>query len=124
MHEAADRICIHLLIPFSDIFYFFCADLGGLQQIARYIAAWFQEGHSSILSGSICSKVVVVIDTVPPYAEGEARDDFMQILRESITEQSSEYILEIDFIALYSVNAISANARHRYLKKRLIDTSD
>lgn len=126
LNRIANGIYSKLLLPFADIFCFFCDDLGGLKQVARYLAAWLEQGDSSTLPRSTHPRVVIVTEKILPGAESEkeARTALLWLLREETTKDLSERVSAIDVIALFPNGTISVEARHRLLKERLMDGSD
>ena len=126
LNRIATGIYSKLLLPFADIFCFFCDDLGGLRQVARHLAAWLEQGDSSTLPRSTHPRVVIVTEKLPPGAESEkeARTALLWLLREETTKDLSERVSAIDIIALFPNGTISVEARHRLLKERLMDGSD
>ncbi|KAH7111354.1 hypothetical protein B0J11DRAFT_598877 [Dendryphion nanum] len=115
-----------LLFPFTDVFCFFCDDLGGLKQVACHLAAWLEHGDLSTLPTSTHPRVVVVTEKIPLGAESEkeARATLLWLLREETTRDLSEQFSAIDVIALFPSGTISVEARHRLLKERLMSSSD
>jgi hypothetical protein len=121
-----DSIYTHLLFPFTDVFCFFSADLGGFRQIARHLAMWLERGHSSTLPKSTLPSVVIVTDTFSATAEieEEARKEFLGMLKEATTKDLSEHISAIDIVALSPNGAVSVEARYRRVRERLMEKSD
>lgn len=120
------RIYSQLLLPFADVFCFFCDDIGGLDRVARYLAAWPEHGHASALPASPRPKVVVVIENISLGAESEeaARTTLLRLIREETTRDLFCQISAIDVIALFPRGSISVEARLRPLKERLMASSD
>ncbi|KAH7108826.1 phospholipase, partial [Dendryphion nanum] len=112
--------------PFTDVFCYFCDDLGGLKQVACHLAAWLEHGDLSTLPTSTHPRVVVVTEKIPLGAESEneARKTLLWLLREETTKDLSEQFSAIDVIALFPSGTISVEARHRLLKERLMSSSD
>lgn len=126
LDEVTDSIYSRLLFPFTDVFCFFSADLGGFRQIARHIAAWLDTSQSSTLPKSTYPRVIVVTEKMPPGAqrEKEARKAFLWLLREETTKDPFERISDIDIIAIFPNGKMSGEARHRRLKECLLNASD
>ncbi|KAH7111753.1 hypothetical protein B0J11DRAFT_598320 [Dendryphion nanum] len=126
LNQIAAGIYFKLLFPFTDVFCFFCDDLGGLKQVACHLAAWLEHGDLSTLPRSTHPRVVVVTEKIPLGAESEkeARTTLLWLLREETTKDLSEQFSAIDVIALFPNGTISVEARHRLLKERLMSSSD
>jgi hypothetical protein len=126
LNQIAAGIYSKLLFPFADVFCFFCDDLGGLDQVACYLASWLEHGDLSTLPRSTHPRVVVVTEKIPVGAESEkeARTALLWLLREKTTKDLSEQFSAIDIIALFPNGTISVEARHRLLKERLMSSSD
>ncbi|KAH7111317.1 phospholipase [Dendryphion nanum] len=126
LNQIAVGIYSKLLFPFTDVFCFFCDDLGGLKQVAYHLAAWLEHGDLSTLPTSTHPRVVVVTEKIPLGAESEieARTTLLWLLREETTKDLSEQFSAIDVIALFPNGTISVEARHRLLKERLMSSSD
>jgi hypothetical protein len=126
LDQVAAGIYSKLLFPFTDVFCFFCDDLGGLKQVACHLAAWLEHGGASTLPGSTHPRVVVVTEKIPLGAESEkeARTALLWLLREETTKDLSEQFSAIDIIALFPNGTVSVEARHRLLKERLMSSSD
>jgi len=124
--RTANDIYKHLLFPFADVFCFFSADIGGFRQIARHIAVWLKSGPSSTLPRSTHPRVVIVTDKISPGTdvEKEARQVFLWMLEEETTEDLLQYISAIDVVALFPGGTMSAEARYRRVKERLMEGSD
>lgn len=125
-NTAAVDIYTHLLFPFTNVFCFFSADVGGFRQIARHLATWLERGHSSTLPKSTLPSVVIVTDKITPRAEieEEARKAFLWMLREETTKDLSKQISAIDIVALFPNGTMSIDARYRRVKERLMERSD
>ncbi|PVH90608.1 FabD/lysophospholipase-like protein [Periconia macrospinosa] len=125
-NTAAVDIYTHLLFPFTDVFCFFSADIGGFRQIARHLATWLESGHSSTLPKSTLPSVVIVTDQISPRAEieEEARKAFLWMLREETTKDLSKQISAIEIVALFPNGTMSIDARYRRVKERLMERSD
>ncbi|KAF1965189.1 FabD/lysophospholipase-like protein [Bimuria novae-zelandiae CBS 107.79] len=125
-NTAAVDIYTHLLFPFTDVFCFFAADIGGFRQIARHLATWLERGHSSTLPESTLPSVVIVTDKITPRAEieEEARKAFLWMLREETAKDLIKQILAIDIVALFPTGTMSIDARYRRVKERLMERSD
>jgi len=117
----ASGVYARLLSPFADVFCFFCDDLGGLQQVARHLAAWLEHEHTSTRPASTRSRVVVVTEKIPLGAESEkqARTALLCLLQEETTRDLFEQVSAIDVIALFPNGSLSVDARYRPLKERL-----
>lgn len=123
--RTAESLYFDLLFPFTDVYCFFCDDLGGLKQIARRLAAWL-EGPSMVPPGSTHPRVVVVTEKIPPGAQSEddARMTLLWLVRQETTKNLSERISGVDVIAPFPNGVISVDSHHRLLKERLMKASD
>jgi hypothetical protein len=65
LDNLADGLYCRLSYPFTDVFCFFAADLGGFTQISRRIAAWIERESLLTLPSSTYPKVIIVTDLVP-----------------------------------------------------------
>ncbi|KAH9204856.1 patatin-like phospholipase-like protein [Leptodontidium sp. 2 PMI_412] len=121
-----DTIYSRLLLPFTDVFCFFSADLGGFRQIARHLAVWLEKGQPSTLPSSTYPRVIIVTEKIPLGAEREkeAKKAFLWLLREETTHDLSEQISDIHIVALLPAHKISSEARYRRLKECLLNRSD
>ena len=126
LNQIAVNIYSKLLFPFADVFCFFSDDLGGLEQVARHLAAWLEQGNISTFPRSTNPRVVIVTEKIPVGAESEkqARRAFLRMLRNETAKDLSEQVSAIDVIALFPNGTISVEARHRPLKERLMDGFD
>ena len=115
-----------LLLPFTDVFCFFSADIGGLRQVACYLAAWIERGHSSTLPKSTYPRVVIVTDEIPPGTgiEKEARKTFLSMLNEETTKDPFEKLSEIKIVTLLQCDTMSVATRYRRVKECLLNMSD
>lgn len=122
-NTAAVNIYTLLLFPFTDVFCFFAADIGGFRQIAPHLATWLERGHSSALPKSTLPSVVIVTDKITPRAEieEEARNAFLWMLREETTKDLSKQISAIDIVALFPTGTMSVDSRYRRVKERLME---
>jgi hypothetical protein len=114
------------LFPFTDVFCFFSADLGGFEQIAHHLALWLERGHSSTLPKSTLPSVIIVTDKIIPTTEieEEARKAFLCMLKEKTTKDLSQQISAIDIVALFPNGIVSVEARYRRVRERLMEKSD
>ena len=122
---ATGDIYTHLLPPFTDVFCFFSADLGGFSRIMRYLARQLEKGYSPAPK-TMFPSVVIVADEITPRVdiEAEARTAFLSMLSEETVKDSFSLILVINVISLFLSSTISIQARYRRLKERLIERLD
>ncbi|PSN59220.1 phospholipase [Corynespora cassiicola Philippines] len=115
-----------LLSPFADVFCLFADDLGGFAQIAHHLALWLDKSHPPTLPKTALPGVVVVTGKLPPRAdaEEEAKRAFLAMLREATANDPYQRLSAIDVVALSPARAMSAEARHRRLKERIMRRSD
>ena len=126
LDEISGGIYTQFLFPFVDVFCLFSEDLGGFEQVARHLAAWFEQCQTSTVPRSTRPRVVIVTEKIPPGAENEkeARKAFLWLLSEEMTGDLFEQISAIDIIALFPAGSLSVDARHRLLKERIMSGSD
>lgn len=124
--DLASRIYARLLFPFTDVFCFFCTDLGGFRQIAIQLAAWLEKATSSTLPKSTRPRVIIISDKIPPgtASENEAKRAFLWMLSEETTKDPLEQFSDISVVALFPAGTMSVEARHRRLKEQLLDALD
>ena len=124
--DLANALYCSLLYPFADMFCFFAADLGGLRQISRRIAAWIESESLSNLPPCTYPKVVIVTDLVSssPDYEKNAKKTFLWFLRQETKKNVSSYVSSIEVVALVPADRISSESRYRRLKERLLDGCD
>jgi hypothetical protein len=115
-----------LLSPFADVFCYFSDDLGGLDHVARHLAYLLDCGFPSARPASWRPAVVVVTDKIPPGAESEreARKSLLLLVREATAADALGRLSSVDVVALFPAGAMSAEARHRVLRERLMQASD
>lgn len=125
VQAAADSLYFRLLSPFTDVFCFFASDLGGLQPIARVIAAWMNAGQPSTLPATARSQIIIV--TEPSATEGqESRilDRFLLLLAQETRTDPLTFFGSIRVLSLLPDGDLSPSARHRKLKEVLMDAVD
>jgi hypothetical protein len=124
--ESAADVYMNLLSPFADVFCFFSDDLGGFRQIAQRLALWLEKGPMPTLPKTALPSIVIVTSKFVPgvEAEDEAKRAFLWMLREETTKDPDQYISAIDVVALFPNGAVSAEARYRRVKERLMERSD
>ncbi|EGY20873.1 phospholipase [Verticillium dahliae VdLs.17] len=124
--HAADELFSRLLRPFSDVFCFFSDDLGGLEGVARHLMTWLDRGDSSQGLASTHPRIIIATSTVPHGAESErrAKIDLLEILEKGAGKHPLTLASQIEVVALFPHARISATARHRALKERLMRSSD
>jgi hypothetical protein len=126
LDEAADNLYSRLLCPFADVFCFFSADFGGFRPTVRRLASWLEKGQPSTLSKATYPRVLVVVETTAPgdESEREARDVFLEALKEETTKDLAERFSGLDVVTLSSEGKMSAHARYRRLEEYLVKASD
>lgn len=125
LQAAADRLYFRLLSPFTDVFCFFASDLGGLQPIARVIAAWMNTGQPSTLPATARSQIIIV--TEPSATEGQESqtlDRFLLLLAQETRTDPLTFFGSIRVLSLLPDGDLSPLARHRKLKEVLMDAVD
>ncbi|KAH7393734.1 patatin-like phospholipase-like protein [Cadophora sp. MPI-SDFR-AT-0126] len=125
LQAAADSIYFRLLFPFTDVFCFFALDLGGLQPIARRIAAWLDGGHPPTLPIVVPPQIIIVTESsTPEFQESQLLEHFLRLLAHETRTDTSKYFAAIRVVALLPDGHISPTARHRKLKESLMIASD
>jgi hypothetical protein len=116
-----------LLSPFTDVFCFFSADLGGFRQVAQCLARWLEQGQSSTLPERALPRVVIVTSKIPPTqaAEKEATKAFLHMLMEETPRDPDQQLPAVDVIALKPKDAAAATttakARIQRAKEQLCE---
>lgn len=84
------------------------------------------KSHSPTLPKTALPGVVAVTGKLPPRAdaEEEAKRAFLAMLREATANDPYQRLSAIDVVALSPARAVSAEARHRRLKERIMRRSD
>ena len=126
LDQVWSRLFTDLLYPFVDTFCFFCDDLGGLDSVTPIVGAWLQRGHSSTLPRSTLPRLILVTQALHPSTEREidARQKFLELLKQETPEDIFEQVSAIEVIALFPSGSLSTRSRHRLLRERLMDRSD
>lgn len=121
--DHADKIYSRLLAPFTDVFCFFAADLGGLRPIVKRLAVWLDLGQPSNLPRATCPRILIV--TEQGRTDDEVTlDEFKQMLAEETTIDAAERFSNIQVLSLLPRDKISSKGRHRTLKEALLNASD
>ncbi|EGY23440.1 phospholipase [Verticillium dahliae VdLs.17] len=116
-----------LLAPFADVFCFFCDDLdGGLEGVARHLATWLDHGPQAQNPANAHPKIVVVSSTVLHGVQGEAKakTDLLAMLEKETRRETSNLSAYISFVTVLPHTSVSATARYRALKERIMRISD
>jgi hypothetical protein len=122
---AADSLYFQLLSPFTDVFCFFAADLGGLKPIALRIASWLNTGQPSTLPASTHSQIIIVTESMTSdFQEPRILDEFLQLLSLETSTDPLTFFASIRILALLPNGDISPTSRYRKLKETLLDASD
>ena len=125
LQTAVDSLYSRLLSPFTDVFCFFAADLGGLQPIALRIASWLNTGPPSTLPVATHSQIIIVTEpSMPDLQETRVLDHFLQLLAQETRTDPSTCFAGIRVLSLLPSGDVSPLARHRKLKEALMDASD
>jgi hypothetical protein len=123
--DAADQIYFRLLSPFTDVFCFFAADLGGLKPIAQRIASWLDNSQPSTLPTTTHSQIIIVTEaSEPELQESRLMDRFLRLLYQETNRDLSTHFAGVRILTLLPLGAVSTRARHRRLKECLMDASD
>ncbi|KAH7363553.1 phospholipase [Plectosphaerella cucumerina] len=123
----SEALYSRLLEPFADVFCYFCDDLGGLEAVARHLATWpNREPQPGTLVTGARPKIVIVSSTIPHGAQGEnkARADLLGMVERAAGRNTSALASQIHVVALLPQGRVSAAARHRALKERIMRLSD
>jgi hypothetical protein len=123
--RSADDIFVDLLSPFAEVVCFFSDDLG-FRHVARHLARWLEKDNPSTLPKSALPTVIVVSSKLPARAEAEAEAEeaFLRMLREETSRDPYQRLSAIEVVALLPSRAISAAARYRRVKERIMGRSD
>ncbi|KAM9873298.1 hypothetical protein VDGL01_12624, partial [Verticillium dahliae] len=116
-----------LLAPFADVFCFFCDDLdGGLEGVARHLATWLDHAPQAQSPANAHPKIVVVSSTVPHGVQGEAKakTDLLAMLEKETGRETSNLSTYISFVTVLPHTSVSATARYRAVKERIMRISD
>ncbi|KAG7125813.1 hypothetical protein HYQ44_000853 [Verticillium longisporum] len=116
-----------LLAPFADVFCFFCDDLdGGLEGVAHHLATWLDHAPQAQSPANAHPKIVVVSSTVPHGVQGEAKakTDLLAMLEKETRRETSNLSTYISFVTVLPHTSVSATARYRALKERIMRISD
>ena len=125
LQKAADNLYFRLLSPFTDVFCFFSADLGGLQPIARRIASWLDLGQPSSLPLSTHPQIVIVTESsTPELQEYRILEIFLRLLSEETRRDISTQFAGVRVLTLLPDGDVSSQARHMRLKECLMNASD
>jgi hypothetical protein len=121
--RAAIDVYGHFLSPFTDVFCFFSADVGGYGQISCLLARWLE---TDIHTTTVLPSVIIVDETDSPHPQHErdAKENFLQLLRNETAQDPFQFILKIDVVAVLPKGKVSNVARYRPLKERLMESSD
>lgn len=121
-----DELLPPLLFPHADVFCFFSDDLGGFRPIARRLALWLDQSRSSAPPKTALPSVLIVTSRLSPGAEAEeqAKRAFLWMLEEETTVSPYQQLSAIDVVAVLPKRAVSAAARCRRVKERLMERSD
>lgn len=125
LQAAADNVYLRLLFPFTDVFCFFALDLGGLQPIARRLAAWLNSSRPLTLPVVVPPQIIIVTETsTPELQESQLLEHFLRLLAHETRTDPSTCFAAIRVVALLPDGHISPAARHRKLKESLMHASD
>lgn len=122
-----DELLPFLLFPLADVFCFFSDDLGGFRPIALRLALWLdQNDRSSTPPKTALPSVLIVTSKLSPGAEAEerAKRAFLWMLEEETAVSPYQQLSAIDVVAVLPKRAVSAAARCRRIKERLMEKSD
>ncbi|KAF3028716.1 hypothetical protein E8E12_000182 [Didymella heteroderae] len=121
---ASDDVLPRLLGPFADVFCFFSDDLGGFRQIAQCLARWLDQGCSPSLPNIVRPSVLVVTSGVVTSGADKAKSTLLSMLAEETTVDLHQQFADIDVLVVFPKKAVSAEARWRPLRERLMKRSD
>ncbi|CZS94309.1 related to calcium-independent phospholipase A2 [Rhynchosporium graminicola] len=125
LQAVADNIYLRLLLPFTDVLCFFALDLGGLQPIARRLAAWLDVGHPPTLPVIVPPQIIIITETsTADLQESQLLEHFLRLLALETRTDPSTCFAAIRVVTLLPDGHISSTARHRKLKESLMHTSD
>jgi hypothetical protein len=124
LQSAADRLHSALLLPFTDVFCFFAADMGGLEPVAHRIAAWLETGRPATLPPASLPEIVVVTESSASESESRTLDRLLEMVARETRMAISACFAGVRVLNLLPVNQVSTQARHRRLKESLMAASD
>jgi hypothetical protein len=121
-----DELLPHLLFPFADVFCFFADDLGDFRLIAQRLALWLDQSLSSTPPKTVLPSMVIVTSklSLGAQAEEQAKRDFLWMLKEETAVSPYRQLSTISVITVLPRSAVSAAARCRVIKERLMEESD
>jgi hypothetical protein len=109
------------LFPFTDIFCFFCNDLGGFEQVAEHVAGWLENGCQSTLPVNTHPRIVIATEKLPGGTKRVqwAKTAFFQALKEKTAKSLLDHASAIDIVEL-----VPGRSRFCRLKTHLLAFSD
>jgi hypothetical protein len=121
-----DGLLPHLLFPFADVFCFFADDLGDFRLIAQRLALWLNHSRSSTPLKNVLPSMLIVTSKLSSGAQAEeqAKRDFLSMLEEETAVSPYQQLSAISIVAVLPRSAVSAVARCRIIKERLMEESD
>jgi len=123
--NATDTLYFRLLSPFTDVFCFFAADLGGLPPIVDRVASWLNMGRASTLPATTHPRIVIVTEsTVSEPQENYFLKRFLRLLRTKTRLDISTQFAGVRVLSLLLEGDISSQSRHRRLRECLMNMSD
>ncbi|KAF2113714.1 hypothetical protein BDV96DRAFT_601192 [Lophiotrema nucula] len=122
MEHAAVDIYGQLLYPYTDLFCFFSADLGGFGQIACFLAQLLNRTSKPKILPSVV--IVFEADTSHHQWDRNAKETFISLIRGATIKNPFDYFAQVDVIAVQPKGRISDVARYRPVKERLMRISD
>ncbi|KKY29202.1 putative patatin-like phospholipase [Phaeomoniella chlamydospora] len=111
---ASEDIYSRLLCPFADVICFFAVDFDGYVSIARHLAACLDKGQPSTLPKTTYPRLLIVTEAqVPgPASDEEAKDVFLQVLREETVKGFQERFSTLEVVTVLPEGTTSASEPH------------
>ena len=130
LKELTDNLYIRLLHPFADVFCLFAIDFGGLRSIARCVASWLEKSTPSTFTARTSPQLIIIQEDVKPdiQTEAAARTVFLRLLTKETTKDIFNLFAAVHVLFVFPESMVptqvSAQARHRRFKERLMSSLD
>jgi hypothetical protein len=122
-HHLSAQIYANLLLPFTDVFCFFSADLGGLRSIARHISLWLDSTPTPNIPKDTFPQILIVVDRTSTTKEKELKLWFLQLVSSYTTNNFQDLFSGLQMYSL-PTQTMPENKRYRQLKSRLLSLSN
>ena len=123
-HLRADTLYSQVLLPFADVFCFFCDDPSDFEHAAKVLCLFTQRSHSLELP-DFRPRVVIVTGTKPAGQNSEhcIRNILLSLLKRELSKDPFDFLCTIEVVNLAPHEELSGKARFRPLKERLLRLS-